>query len=193
MNTRARSEPPGRLRRRWLGAALLGGALLAAGCAAPRAPLATLPLQRAWVDDALVEYVTTDVSDAAMAREMGANFVPRLADALPAPAGRAAPGTSLLERAYVFPAGEQIGVFQSAPLPAGAANADRAYSPLWRVVMVHWLKPGARRELRSQEAILDAQDRGELRLTLSDVVVNCPVVRAGDGSALRGMPGAHGC
>jgi len=187
----ARSDPSGAPRRRWRGAALLASAMLAAGCAAWRGPVATLPLQRAWVDDALVEYVTTDVSAAAMAHAMGANHVPRLADALPAPAGRAAPGTSLLERVYVFPGGEQIGVFQSAPLPAGAANTDRTYSPLWRVVMVHWLKPEARRELRSQEAILDAEYRGDWRLTLSDVVVNCPVVRAADGSALSGMPAAR--
>jgi len=54
----------------------------------------------------------TDISDAGMAREAGANFVPRLALAIPAP-GR----PSLVERVYKFPGKEQISVFQSAPLP----------------------------------------------------------------------------
>ena len=41
-----------------------------------------LPLNRAWVDGRSVEYVTTDISDAAMAKAMGANHVPRLAEAI---------------------------------------------------------------------------------------------------------------
>lgn len=76
---------------------------------------------------------------------------------------RAAPGPgrpSLVERVYKFPQGELISVFQSAPLPTGGANADRIYSRLWRLVMVRWLQPAAVRELRSEEEILAAQDRG---------------------------------
>lgn len=104
-----------------------------------------LPLSRAWVDGQQVEYVTTDISDAAMAQMMGANHVPRLADAL-----QAAPGPSLLERVYEFPRDEQISIFQSAPAPVGAGNRDRNYSPLWRVVLVHWRSRARMRVLRSE-------------------------------------------
>lgn len=141
-----------------------------------------LPLHRAWVDGRQVEYVTTDISDAAMARQEGVNHVPRLAQALGAP-GRPA----LTERVYKFVNGEQITVFQSAPLPAGGANADPNYSPLWRMVLVRWLRPEAVRELRSEEQVLAAQERGELALEVTGIVVNCPITRSVDGQALKGV------
>ena len=44
------------------------------------------------------------------------------------------------------------------------------------LVLVAW-KPGAAvRELRSEEAVLAAADAGELLLSLTDIVVNCPIV-----------------
>ncbi len=152
-----------------------------AGCAAGPAEV-RLPLHRAWVDGRQVDYVTTDISDAAMARQEGVNHVPRLALALGAP-GR----PSVTERVYKFVNGEQITVFQSAPLPAGGANADPNYSPLWRMVLVRWARPSSVRELRSEEQILAAQERGELALEVTDIVVNCPITRSVDGQALRGV------
>jgi len=53
--------------------------------------------------------------------------------------------------------------------------------------MVHWLKPAARRELRSEEALLDAAEKGELALDVTDVVVNCPITRSVDGLPLKGV------
>ncbi len=165
---------------------LLAAALLLVACVGP-APgrvggETTLPLHRAWVEGRQVEYVTTDISDAAMALKEGVNYVPRLARAIPAPGQ-----PSLVERVYKFVDGEQITVFQSAPRPTGGANADPSYSPLWRVVLVRWRQPQAVRELRSEEAVLAAQERGELTLTLTDIVVNCPITRSVDGQALKGV------
>lgn len=141
-----------------------------------------LPLQRAWIDGQQVHYVTTDISDRAMARMAGVNHVPRLADALRAP-----PGTSVLKRVYKFPQGEQISVFQSAPRPAGADNQDKSYSPLWRVVMVRWVDPKFVRPLTSEADVLAAEDRRELTLEVTGIVANCPVVRGADGGALKGV------
>jgi hypothetical protein len=169
----------------------LGISVGLAGCAlspaAPADPVVTLPMNRGWIDGKPVQYVTTDVSDAQVARDVGANYVPRLADALPG-AG-AAPGAarSLVERVYAFPGKEQFPVFQSGPSPTGADSADRDYSPLWRMVAVRWVRPAAGRELRSEEAILAAQERGEVTLTVTGVVLNCPIVRGVDGRALRGV------
>lgn len=143
-----------------------------------------LPLHRAWVEGRLVEYVTTDISDPAMARAEGVNYAPRLADAV-----GSQPGRALTERVYKFANGEQISIFQSAPNPVGAANRDASYSPLWRMVLVRWIrKPGAAvRELRSEEELLAAQERGEISLELTGIVVNCPVTRAADGGRLKGV------
>ena len=151
------------------------------GCASGPAEV-RLPLHRAWVDGRQVEYVTTDISDAAMARQEGVNHVPRLALALGGP-GRPA----VTERVYKFVNGEQITVFQSAPLPTGGANADVNYSPLWRMVLVRWLRPDALRELRSEEQVLAAQERGDVALEVTGIVVNCPITRSVDGQALRGV------
>lgn len=160
---------------------------LLAGCASPLFDVnrseTVLPVHRAWVDGRVVEYVTTDISDLAMARMMGANHVPVLAAAIRS----GAPGQSLVERVYKFPNEEQISIFQSAPDPVGAENRDRSYSPLWRVVMVRWTDPAKRRELKSEEQLLAAEDAKQVSLEVTDIVVNCPVTRSASGQALKGV------
>jgi hypothetical protein len=131
------------------------------------------------VNGGQVEYVSTDVSDAAMAKIAGINFVPRLAAAI-----AEGSNASLVERVYKFPKGEQISIFQSAPLPTGAANVDRDYSPLWRIVLVRWIKPDRVRELKSEEELLSAQDKEEVSLEITKIVANCPVIRGVDGLAI---------
>jgi hypothetical protein len=159
---------------------------LLAACASPLFDVngseTALPLSRAWFDGRKVDYITTDASDATMAAMMGINHAPRLADALAAPGRR-----STVERVYKFAAGEQISVFQSAPAPLGAAQPDPAYSPLWRLVMVHKQRTAPRRELRSEEEVLAAAERGEVWLEVTDIVVNCPITRPADGVALKGV------
>lgn len=163
--------------------AATGAVLLLTACGGTRRLKTTgelaLVVRLAWVDKRKVEYITTDVSDAAVARDQGVNHVPRLADALVKTPG----AKSLLERVYAFPGKEQIPIFQSAPQPAGPHNTDRAYSPLWRMVTVTW-KPNARvRELRSEEAVLQAEEAGEVDVAVTDVVLNCPVLRTFEGPA----------
>jgi hypothetical protein len=159
---------------------------LLAGCASPIFDVGrtetVLPLSRAWIDGRVVEYVVTDASDLAMARMMGINHAPRLALA-----AKAAPGTSVLERVYKFPQGEQISVFQSAPKPVGPESQDKSYSPLWRMVYVTWAGTAKVRELKSEEEILAAEERKELVLEVTDIVVNCPVTRGPAGQALKGV------
>ena len=159
---------------------------LLAACASPLFDVGksetVLPLSRAWVDGRIVEYVTTDISDLAMARMMGANHVPGLAAA-----ARLPPGSALVERVYKFPDEEQISIFQSAPNPVGAENQDRSYSPLWRVVLVRWSGQTIKRELKSEEELLAAVEKKEVALEVTDIVVNCPVTRGTRGQALRGV------
>lgn len=141
-----------------------------------------LPLSRAWVDGQVVEYITTDISDLDMARMMGLNYVPRLAAAI-----RSQTGQSLVERVYKFPNGEQISIFQSAPNPVGVDNQDINYSPLWQVVQVRWKKSSMVQELKSEEALLAAEDRNEVELENTRIVVNCPVIRNATGQKLKGV------
>jgi hypothetical protein len=171
---------------------MLAAAIISAGCAAPAvAPSAgarsvSVPLQQAWFEGRLVEYISTDASDEGMARMMGINHVPQLAAAA-APAG-SPPGTrNAVDNVYKFSKDEQIAVFASAPQPAGADNASRAYTPLWAVVMVEWAAGQQPRALVSEEAVLAAAEKGEVRLTRTRIVINCPIVRSADGRALTGL------
>lgn len=162
-----------------------------AACAAPLRPAdepkAHLPLERAWVEGIPVFYVTTDVSDQAVAAEKGANHVPRLAQTL-ASAGPPIPGRpSAVEKVYAFVNARQDTVFSSAPAPIGPGNLDRTYSPLWRMVKVRWAVGQEVRVLTSEEAVLDAQEKGMVSLEQTTIVLNCPIVHLG---ARGGLPGA---
>lgn len=160
-------------------------ALLLVACASGQQ--VSLPLRFAWFEGRQIGYVSTDASDAEAARAMGINHAPRLAATVPP--DNAPPGQRhALERVYMFTDGAQINVFPSVPVPVGPASSDRAYSPLWRVVEVAW-QPGAeRRVLKSEEAVLDAVERGALSMRITRVVVNCAVVSDDNGGVL---PGAH--
>jgi hypothetical protein len=150
-------------------------------------PQVSLPLRFAWFEGRQVGYVSTDASDADVARELGINHAPRLAAAVPV--DPAAPGQRhALERVYHFTDGAQINVFPSVPNPVGPDSTDRAYSPLWRVVEVAWTPGSTRRLLTSEEAVLDAVERGQLSLRVTRVVVNCAVVSVDGG---RVLPGAR--
>jgi hypothetical protein len=173
------------LRRRAVGCALL----MLAGCAAIGTPNADeeavieLPAVLGWFDGQPLRYVTTDVSDAGMAKAMGVNFVPRLAEAL-AEVGAPRSARSAVDKVYMFPPGSQGNVFPSAPVPTGPGNTDRAYSPLWVVVQVAWREGQTPKPLRSEEQVLAAAAAGRVTLTPTRVVVNCPVVMTGQGGTL---------
>lgn len=178
-----------RQRRLLLGALLLptglGLGACALGPAAGKTPLqVSLPLNPGWFDGQPVFYITTEVSDAAVARDKGAIFTPRLADALP-PAGSGLRNPT--DRVYAVMNFEQAPVFASAPLPVGPANRDEAYTPLWQMVMVTWLPGALPRPLRSQEEVLAAEEARQLSLTFTRVVLNCAIVHRGERG---GLPGA---
>ena len=170
------------LQRRSLLGSLSAGILLLPACASTRTPESrpvatiTLPVSTAWVDERLVRYISTDASEAEFARRKGLNYAPRLRDALPRAGQQPGSTTSVLERVYMFHDEVQINVFQSAPLPVGPGSQDPAYSPLWRAVMVRWADGRTRQELRSEEAILAAEERGWLTTAVTSLVINCPVV-----------------
>lgn len=158
-------------------------ALLLSACGAPlkkhvqgEEVAISFPLYHAWYNDQEVLYITTDVSDQAIAIEKKANYAPRLRDALPR--YPRSPGVkSALERVYAFPNQEQAwNVFPSAPQPLGPSSEDKQYSPLWLMYTVVWKDPSKARELRSEEAIFVAEDEGLVTVERTDVVLNCPVL-----------------
>jgi len=91
------------------------------------------------------------------------------------------------DRVYGTTNFEQASVFASAPRPVGPANAYTAYSPLWQLVQVTWVDATQARTLRSEEEVLDAQDKGQITLQITRVVLNCPIIHRGRLGALPGV------
>lgn len=141
-----------------------------------------LPVLEGWFDGERVLYITTDVSHADVAAAKAANFAPRLAHALPG--GSPQPGQRLsVDKVYAVTNFKQPSVFASAPKPVGPGSTDTAYSPLWQMVKVTWQPGRSPRELRAEEAVLDAAEKGDVVLEPTPVVINCPIVqRPGQGS-----------
>ena len=154
-------------------------ALLVGACASPAPPpqraVANLPVLQGWYEGKVVFYITTDVSDAGVAHEKGANFAPRLAYALPA-SGTQVAGRSSVDKVYAVTNFAQPAVFASAPNPVGPLSRDTAYSPLWQMVKVTWSGSASAYALKSEEAVLDAQEKGLVTLQPTPVVLNCPII-----------------
>lgn len=159
--------------------ALLLGVL--AGCATRtgvgNVTASHVPLLQGWYEGAVVFYITTDVSDAEVAKEKKANFAPRLAMALPV-VTPGAPIRSSVDKVYAVTNFQQSSVFASAPRPLGHQNRETAYSPLWQMVKVTWRSGASARVLTSEEAVLDAAEKGFVELQPTQVVLNCPIVPA---------------
>ena len=135
-----------------------------------------LPLVPGWFEGHRVWYVTTDISDKAMADAGQANYVPRLANALP-PEPSVPGKPSAVERIYKFMNVDQPSVLPSIPQPMGGGNTNVNYSPFWQLYAVFWLPGKTPHELRSEQELLDAQDQGLVDIKPLRIIVNCPVVQ----------------
>ena len=169
--------------------------LLLLGACSTAPPLAgngqaSIPVLRGWFEGEEVFYITTDVSHADVAEAKGANFAPRLADALPG--GPPVPGRrSSVDKVYAVTNFKQESIFASAPYPMGSASRDTAYSPLWQMVKVTWAAGKVPQTLKSEEAVLAAVDSGAVTLEPTRVVLNCPIVHRGAKGALPGISLVH--
>ncbi|MBI3284224.1 MAG: hypothetical protein HYZ65_05135 [Burkholderiales bacterium] len=176
------------LSRLLLAFTLGGGYAAAAGVAVPPTPATTgatveLPLLAGWYQGAVVHYVSTDISDQDMAKPANLNYTPRLQYALRAPQ----PGQpSAVDRVYKFTNFKQGSVFASAPEPLGSGSASAAYTPLWVVYLARWREGSAPQLLRSEEEVLDAEEKKWLELTPTAIVINCPIVYSGKDGGLGG-------
>ncbi|CAN5161755.1 hypothetical protein BH11PSE10_BH11PSE10_17040 [soil metagenome] len=164
--------------------------LIASACTSVAPPSANghalVPVLSGWFEGEEVFYITTDVSHADVAQAKGANFAPRLADALPV--GKPVPGQpSSVDKVYAVTNFQQASIFASAPFPMGSTSRDTAYSPLWQMVKVSWTAGSTPQTLKSEEAVLAAADRGAVVLVSTRVVLNCPIVHRGPKGALPGV------
>jgi len=139
----------------------------------------TLPLTRGYVNGFEVFYISTEASDKGLADHL-TNFTHSRVSF--AQALKNAPPQSLAN-IYVF----QNGIKGSGPLgfQSNVANSqpgDPGYSPLWKINSVEWKQGVSPKELKSETDILSAQKNGELTISSSAAIVNCPFVYWHGGS-----------
>jgi plastocyanin len=139
----------------------------------------TLPLIRGYFGGSEVFYITTETSDKQVADHLTNITGSRVAYA---PSLRNSPPQST-SNIYEFKNGVKgTGPEGFQPNVADSQPGDLQYSPLWRINLVEWKHSATPRELRSESEILDAQKTGELTITPTDIVVNCPFIQWNGGS-----------
>lgn len=148
-----------------------------------KAAYIALPLFEGWIDKHLIHYITTDVNDQAVAKEIGVNYVPRFNEVLPA-AGRMPAINNAVERIYAVTNFKQAKILPSAPNPIGASSTDSAYSPIWRMYNVTWVEGANPYELQSEEEILQAEDKKLLTISATHLIVNCAVIDDKSGAVM---------
>jgi hypothetical protein len=139
----------------------------------------TLALTRGYVNGFEVFYISTEASDKGLADHL-TNFTHSRVSF--APALKNAPPQSLAN-IYIFRNGiKGSGPLGFQPNVADSQPGDPGYSPLWRINNVEWKQGVSPKELKSETDILSAQKNGELTVSSSDAIVNCPFVYWHGGS-----------
>ncbi|HYT02218.1 MAG TPA: hypothetical protein VEL70_04855 [Candidatus Acidoferrum sp.] len=152
----------------------------------PNAPV-VIPLVKGLYDKKDILLITTEVSDKAMKDQIG-NFTG-------SPVNYAANLTQSQDigNLWIFKNGVkgpgfmgfQASVVDSIP-------GDPHYTPLWKVSIVEWKTTGGTTPtiLGSDDAIAQAASKGQITITPTKVVVNCPILQWG-GNKDNTIPAGH--
>ena len=135
----------------------------------------SIPISKGFVDGKVAYFIATDASDKQIVSSVSnttdfrVNYAPVLADT----------NESTRQQGYVFvngmkgegPMGSQMSV-------ASALPEDEGYSPLFEINYVKWNTNATKdmRVLKSVDEIMAAQEKGELTITKSNVVINSPAI-----------------
>jgi hypothetical protein len=153
-------------------------------------PRVILPLQVGFFRGARALYITPEVgvdpnapppiiaAAHQIAEGFNSNFIPTNFGTLP--------NSPAVDDIFVFTNFPQGNVLASAPHPAGPANTDKNYSPLWQISLVRWNPGHQARVLKSQAAIENAADAGEVTITKVPIIVECSVIFTPGGGLLPG-------
>lgn len=135
----------------------------------------TIPLSSGFIDGEIAYFMATDASTEQLAASVSnstgfkVNYAPTLANTT----------ESARQQGYVFVNGaseEEGGPLGGQLSVATATPGDPDYSPLFEINYVEWNTNGTNsiRILESVEEIMEAQQNGELTITISNVVINSP-------------------
>jgi hypothetical protein len=153
----------------------------------PNAPV-VIPLVKGLYDGKDILLITTEVSDKAMKDQIG-NFTgsPVNYDANLTKISQGIGNLWIFKNGVKGPGfmGFQASVVDSIP-------GDPGYTPLWKVSIVEWKTNSAITPtiLGSDDAIAAAQSKGQITVTPTNVVVNCPILQWG-GNKDNTIPAGH--
>ncbi len=122
---------------------------------------ATLTAYTGYYDGHTLMYIATDTSSKAEAAHDHINYAPALG---------AARGSA--SKIYLI----TNGAFAGRGPVFGTKPGESDYTPLWQEVRVTWKNPAAASALGSDTQINDLAKAGKLTLTMTGVVLNCPII-----------------
>lgn len=138
-----------------------------------------IPLVRGLYEGKDVFYITTEASDSGVASALTnfTNFPVTFAPAL----AKTPPSASA--NIYLFKNGVKgPGIMGFQPQVVDSIPGEAKYSPLWRVNVVEWKDPTNATVLGSEADVLAAASNGQVTITPTPIVVNCPIVQWGGNS-----------
>lgn len=144
------------------------------------APRVSLPLSICWYNGRKVYYISTEASDAGVAKALGGSYVPALANTINAPGGA-------VDDIYVVTNFTQGNIIPSVPMPFGSKNANTAYTPLWQISTVTWNAGITPLLLTSEAQVREAVANSLVTVSKTNIIVNCPIVALQGGGRLPGV------
>jgi hypothetical protein len=137
-----------------------------------------IPLKEGFVNGNPVFYINTDISDQKLAVQLTnatgfrVNYAPLIAQA----------SSDAVAQFYVFKNGiKGTGTIGFQPTVGNAQPGDANYSPLWKLNMVEWKNDVTPTQLKSEKEIMDAKAKGDLIVTSTNIVADCPFVNWNGG------------
>lgn len=137
-----------------------------------------IPLKEGFVNGNPVFYINTDISDQKLASQLTSttgfrlNYASLLAQA----------SSNAIAQFYVFKNGiKGTGTLGFQPTIGNAQPGDANYSALWRINIVEWKNGITPIQLKSGKEVMDAKAKGDLTVTSTNIVANCPFVKWNGG------------
>ena len=146
-----------------------------------------IPLVKGLYDGKDVFYITTEASDSGVASALTnfTNFPVTFAPAL----SKTPPTASA--NIYLFKNGiKGVGIMGFQPQVVDSIPGDAKYSPLWKVNVVEWKDPASATILGSEDDVLAAESNGQVTVTSTHFVVNCPIIQWGENKQAT-IPAGH--
>src|SRR3989475_6019138 len=133
-----------------------------------------IPLVKGLYDGKDVFYITTEASDSGVASALTnfTNFPVTFAPALSKTPPTASANIYLFKNCI-----KGIGIMGFQPQVVDSIPGDAKYSPLWRVNVVEWKDPASATILGSEDDVLAAESNGQVTVTPTHFVVNCPIIQ----------------